>query len=110
MSLPSSYAHIQQLIYVTSASDVYVVQAQNYLASNPSDTPRYTTWFGQYSTRRHEQVRSVYDRIGTSATSTDYDCTACKNNTGVDYDSTFAYVYPGSPGKVWITHLLLGIN
>ncbi|KAG8765735.1 hypothetical protein FRC12_007345 [Ceratobasidium sp. 428] len=83
-----------------TASNTYVANANSYLASHASGTARYTTWFGAFTTSRYNTVVAHYTNIGTDATSTNYDCTACKSEPGIDYDSTYAYVNPGSPGKV----------
>ncbi|QRV92784.1 peptidyl-Lys metalloendopeptidase [Ceratobasidium sp. AG-Ba] len=85
-----------------TASNTYVANANSYLAGISSGTTRYTTWFGTFSSSRYSTVVSHYKNIGTDATSTNYDCTACKTESGIDYDSTYAYVNPGSPGKIYL--------
>ncbi|QRV92782.1 peptidyl-Lys metalloendopeptidase [Ceratobasidium sp. AG-Ba] len=85
-----------------TASDNYVSKVNSYLARISSGTPRYTTWFGTFSSSRYNTVVSHYKNIGTDATSTNYDCSACKSQSGIDYDSTYAYVFPDSPGKIYL--------
>jgi hypothetical protein len=42
------------------------------------NTPRYTTWFGTFSTARHATVRNVFSKLsdGQFAANT-YDCSTC---------------------------------
>lgn len=84
----------------SSASNTYVSNAVTYLNGISSGTTRYTTWFGSYTAARKSTVLSHYTLIGTDATSTTYDCTTCQNTSGIDYDSTYAYVYSDEPGTV----------
>ncbi|QRV92783.1 peptidyl-Lys metalloendopeptidase [Ceratobasidium sp. AG-Ba] len=85
-----------------TASNTYVANTISYLAGISSGTARYTTWFGTYSTSNYNTVVSHYKNIGTDATSTNYDCSACKSQSGINYDSTYAYVYASSPGKIYL--------
>ncbi|KEP51998.1 deuterolysin metalloprotease (M35) family containing protein [Rhizoctonia solani 123E] len=89
-----------QISTAATSSNTYVADVNSYLAGISSGTTRYTTWFGTFSTSRHNTVVSHYKDIGTDATNTNYDCTACKSESGIDYESTFAYVNPDSPGKI----------
>ncbi|KAG8716618.1 hypothetical protein FRC09_015482 [Ceratobasidium sp. 395] len=91
-----------QISAAATASNKYVSDVNAYCARNPAGTTRYTTWFGAYTSARHNTVVSHYKNIGTDATSTNYDCTACKSEPGIDYDSTYAYVNAGSPGKIYL--------
>ncbi|KAF8600383.1 peptidyl-Lys metalloendopeptidase [Ceratobasidium sp. AG-I] len=91
-----------QVSAAATASNTYVANVNSYLAGISSGTTRYTTWFGAYTAARLSTVKSHYTAIGTDATSTNYDCTACKTESGIDYDSTYAYVNPGSPGKIYL--------
>ncbi|CAE6381976.1 unnamed protein product [Rhizoctonia solani] len=84
------------------ASNTYVANANTYLNGISSGTTRYTTWFGSYTAARLSTVRSHYTAIGTDATSTTYDCTTCQNTPGIDYDSTYAYVYSDEPGTIYL--------
>ncbi|KAG9081839.1 hypothetical protein FRC07_014400, partial [Ceratobasidium sp. 392] len=100
--LVSAAATSAKLIRSRSASNKYVSDTNTYLAGISSGTTRYTTWFGTFTSSRFSTVKSHYSLIGTDATSTNYDCTACKTESGIDYDSTYAYVNPGSPGKIYL--------
>ncbi|CAE6457987.1 unnamed protein product [Rhizoctonia solani] len=91
-----------QISTAATSSNTYVANVNKYLAGISSGTTRYTTWFGAFSTSRYNTVVSHYKNIGTDATSTNYDCPACKSESGIDYDSTYAYVNPGSPGKIYL--------
>ncbi|QRV92785.1 peptidyl-Lys metalloendopeptidase [Ceratobasidium sp. AG-Ba] len=91
-----------QISAAATASNTYVSKVNSYLAGISSGTTRYTTWFGAFTTSRYNTVVSHYKNIGTNATATNYDCTACKSEPGIDYDSTFAYVNPPSPGKIYL--------
>ncbi|KAB5594811.1 Peptidyl-Lys metalloendopeptidase [Ceratobasidium theobromae] len=85
-----------------TASNTYVANANTYLSGISSGTTRYTTWFGSYTASRLSTVRSHFTAIGTDATSTNYDCTTCQNTSGIDYDSTYAYVYSDEPGTIYL--------
>ncbi|CAE6449819.1 unnamed protein product [Rhizoctonia solani] len=85
-----------------TASNTYVANANTYLNGISSGTTRYTTWFGSYTASRLTTVRSHYTATGTDATSTNYDCTTCQNTAGIDYDSTYAYVYSDEPGTIYL--------
>ncbi|CAE6487170.1 unnamed protein product [Rhizoctonia solani] len=91
-----------EIAKAAESSNTYVAEVDSYLAKVSSGTARYTTWFGEFSTSRHSTVVTHYKNIGTDATSTNYDCTACKSESGIDYDSTFAYVNADSPGKIYL--------
>ncbi|CAE6506031.1 unnamed protein product [Rhizoctonia solani] len=91
-----------QISTAATSSNTYVANVNSYLAGISSGTTRYTTWFGTYSASRYNTVVSHYKNIGTDATSSNYDCTACKSEPGIDYSSTFAYVNAGSPGKIYL--------
>ncbi|KAG9095223.1 hypothetical protein FS749_010853 [Ceratobasidium sp. UAMH 11750] len=87
-----------------TASNEYVAEVKHYLAgiSATNKTPRYTTWFGDFTTERYNVVVDHFSKISTDATSTNYDCGACAIDHTLDYDVWMAYVYPGSPGKIYL--------
>ncbi|QRV77969.1 peptidyl-Lys metalloendopeptidase [Ceratobasidium sp. AG-Ba] len=89
-----------QIAEAATASDNYVAEANAYLASISSGTARYTTWFGSFRASRYDTVVSHFNRIGTDATATNYDCTACRTEPGINFATTFAYVDPSLPGKI----------
>ncbi|KAH7335148.1 hypothetical protein B0J17DRAFT_695808 [Rhizoctonia solani] len=85
-----------------TASNTYVANANTYLNGISSGTTRHTTWFGSYTASRLSTVRSHFTAIGTDATSTTYDRTTCQNTPGIDYDTTYAYVYTDEPGTIYL--------
>ncbi|KAG9089104.1 hypothetical protein FRC06_001715 [Ceratobasidium sp. 370] len=87
-----------------TASNDYVSAATAYLAgiSANTTTERYTTWFGNFTTARHATVVDHFQKIGTDATSTDYDCVTCIRTRGTRYNGTFAYVISDEPGKIYL--------
>ncbi|EIN05799.1 peptidyl-Lys metalloendopeptidase [Punctularia strigosozonata HHB-11173 SS5] len=80
-----------------TAAQSYAKGAYNYLSTNTASTPRYTTWFGTYTSKRHSTVLSHYSNMN-SASYADftYDCSTC------DEADTYAYVYPDTYGKVYL--------
>ncbi|KAG9084471.1 hypothetical protein FS749_005208 [Ceratobasidium sp. UAMH 11750] len=84
------------------ASNKYVAEVNTYLAAMAScEAPkRWTTWFGNLTTARYNAVVDHFNKIGTDATSTNYDCRTCLIENGIwNYLEWFAYVHPDSPGK-----------
>ncbi|QRV85905.1 peptidyl-Lys metalloendopeptidase [Ceratobasidium sp. AG-Ba] len=90
-----------QITTAANSANTYVANASKYLAGISSGTTRYTvytsfnTWFGTFTSSRFSTVKSHYSNIGTDATSTTYDCTCTESGT-------YAYVYPNSPGYVYL--------
>ncbi|KAG9088190.1 hypothetical protein FS749_002367 [Ceratobasidium sp. UAMH 11750] len=86
------------------ASDAYVTKVNSYLAGIPANTTsvRYETWFGNFTTERFNTVVDHFQKIGTDATSASYDCTSCRSEFGINYDTTWAYVHPDSPGQIFL--------
>ncbi|KAG9123604.1 hypothetical protein FRC07_014586, partial [Ceratobasidium sp. 392] len=93
----TSCTSARQTLITTAANsaNTYVANANSYLAGISSGTTRYVTWFGTFTSSRFSTVKSHYSAIGTDATSTTYDCTCTDSGT-------YAYVYPGSPGYVYL--------
>jgi len=76
------------LLSAASAASQYAGNAYSYVRSHTAPTPRYTTWFGAYTTARHGVVQSGFSAIsGNAFSSFSYDCTCTKPDT-------YAYVYP----------------
>ncbi|KAG8705949.1 hypothetical protein FRC08_001354 [Ceratobasidium sp. 394] len=91
------------ILAAAKASDAYVSKVNSYLAGASAKTSvRYATWFGNFTTKRYNTVVGHFQKIGTDATSASYDCTGCKSAPGIDYDTTWAYVEPDSPGKIFL--------
>jgi peptidyl-Lys metalloendopeptidase len=79
-----------------SAASNYANGAVTYLNGTPSATPRYTTWFGAYSTsgwntaKAHfTAIKDVYDTKPITI-----DC-SCKKKY-------YAYVYPNDPYRIYV--------
>lgn len=70
--------------------------AYAYFGGSPSGTPRFTTWFGAYSSNSWNTAKShfvsIKDAIDTKPVA--FDC-GCKK-------TYFAYVYPNQPYKVYL--------
>ncbi|KAG8740761.1 hypothetical protein FRC10_003919 [Ceratobasidium sp. 414] len=86
------------------ASDAYVAEVNTYLAKMSANvtSTRYTTWFGNFTTERYNTVVDHFQKIGTDATSTDYDCTSCETELPVGHYTTWAYVHSDSPGHIFL--------
>ncbi|KAF9010206.1 peptidyl-Lys metalloendopeptidase [Cyathus striatus] len=84
------------LVSAAAGAKTYAANALSYLNSNTASTTRYTTWFGTYTTARHTTVTSHYSAIsGNDFTSFKYDCTCTESGT-------YAYVYPGTFGTIYL--------
>ncbi|KAJ1306939.1 hypothetical protein OPQ81_007920 [Rhizoctonia solani] len=70
-----------------AAANTNVANANAYLNGISSDTTRYTTWFGSYTTARLSTVRLYFTAVGTDATPTTCDWTTSQNTPGIDYGS-----------------------
>jgi peptidyl-Lys metalloendopeptidase len=76
------------LLAAAEAAHIYATGAFAYARSHTSATPRYTTWFGAYTSARHSTVVSHFSAIsGNQFLSFRFDCTCTDAGT-------FAYVYP----------------
>ncbi|MBJ6763799.1 peptidase M35 [Myxococcaceae bacterium JPH2] len=81
-----------------SGALTYSTNAYNYLnTTTPSGTPRYTTWFGTYSSSGWSTVKGHYLNIKNAFASAAIvvDC-SCSDS------GTYAYVYPDSPYKIYV--------
>ena len=75
------------LVSAASAASKYAGDAFVYVRSHTSPTPRYTTWFGTYTSARHGIVQSGFSAVsGNAFSSFSYDCTCTDSDL-------FAYVY-----------------
>ncbi|KIM27479.1 hypothetical protein M408DRAFT_24421 [Serendipita vermifera MAFF 305830] len=74
-------------------STTYIANAVNYLTSLTGGKPRYTTWFGTYSSTRKATVLDHFEKIQSSDPRTyQYDCQCT--------DDSYAWVYPNEFGIV----------
>ncbi|WP_394828376.1 M35 family metallo-endopeptidase [Pendulispora albinea] len=80
-----------------NGATTYANGAVSYLNGTPGSTPRYTTWFGAYTSARWGTAKShfakIKDAFDTKNVTLDCSC----NDSGV-----YAYVYPGSPYKIYL--------
>jgi peptidyl-Lys metalloendopeptidase len=91
-----SYSQRTALDKAATNGNAYAQEAYKYTLGHTSGTPRYTTWFGAYTTTRHNTVVNHYYNIQShSFTQYTFDC-SCKD-AGV-----YAYVYPNDFGKVYL--------
>ena len=75
------------LFSAASAASQYAADAISYVSSYTSPTPRYTTWFGDYTTERHDVVQSGFSAISSN------DFSSFTYNCSCTDPATFAYVY-----------------
>ena len=70
--------------------------ANSYLSAGTIG-PRYTTWFGSYSSSNYATVRSNFVAIGDALNNKAlvFDCSTCTQNA-------YAYVYPTQPYKIYL--------
>jgi peptidyl-Lys metalloendopeptidase len=85
------------LVQALSAAGDYADSSASYFASNSSATPRYTTWFGSFSSGNFATVKSHYSNIKSAINTKPIvlDC-SCKKN------DTYAYVYANQPYKIYL--------
>lgn len=81
---------------VTAATN-YASSSASYLSGTPSATPRYTTWFGAYTSTRWNTAKDhfVKARNAFQTAALTLDC-SCKDS------GTYAYVYPTQPYKIYV--------
>jgi peptidyl-Lys metalloendopeptidase len=84
------------LLQALSAASTYSNNAVSYLSATPSATPRYTTWFGAFSTSGWNTAKThfvaIADAFETKAVTLDCKCK----------QSYYAYVYPTQPYKIYV--------
>ncbi len=82
------------IMQALSAAKTMANDSVSYL--NGSAGPRYTTWFGEYSSSRWNTVASNFDAIKDALDNKPktFDC-SCNQNY-------FAYVYPNDPYKIYL--------
>lgn len=88
----------QQALIATAVDDAgsYTASARNYLAVMASGTPRYTTWFGTYTTARRDLASNHFTMLADAFATKpiNVDC-KCKKNY-------YAYVYPNQPYNIYV--------
>ncbi|RXW21512.1 hypothetical protein EST38_g4321 [Candolleomyces aberdarensis] len=76
------------LASAAAAAQSYAANSYSYISSTTAARPRYTTWFGAYTSTRRNTVLSHFNAInGNTFSSYTYDCTCTESGT-------YAYVYP----------------
>lgn len=92
-----SSSQITQLQTAVTEATNYSASSASYLAGISAATPRYTTWFGAYSTANRNLAQTNFqkarDAFQTQALT--LDC-SCKKK------GTYAYVYPNQPYKIYV--------
>lgn len=79
-----------------SAAQDYASSASSYTNSQSGSTPRFTTWFGTYSSSSHSTIQSHFNNLnGNDYSSYLFDCTCTEADT-------YAYVYPDDFGHVYL--------
>jgi peptidyl-Lys metalloendopeptidase len=83
------------LVSARNQAKTYASNAENYLLAN-TQGPRYTTWFGAYTSSRYNTVKSNFTDISNAMDNAGiaFDC-KCKQNY-------YAYVYPNQPYKIYL--------
>ena len=84
-----------QLLSARDSAYNYAVNSLNYLNAGTVG-PRYTTWFGKYSSSNYGTVRSNFSKISSAM-----------NNASVTFncsctDSAYAYVYSNQPYTIYL--------
>jgi peptidyl-Lys metalloendopeptidase len=79
-----------------SAAKTMSSGANAYLAAGTRG-PRYTTWFGTYTSSNYNTVKSNFVAIGDALNNKPlvFDCSTCTQNA-------YAYVYPSQPYKIYL--------
>lgn len=85
------------LTTAVDAATNYSVESTNYLSGAASGTPRYTTWFGAFSSSNWNIAKAhfVAARDAFQTKPITLDC-SCKKS------GTYAYVYPTQPYKIYV--------
>lgn len=86
----------QQVLAALNQASAYAAESNGYLASTTSGTPRYTQWFGAFSSSNLTKVRSNFAAIASAFETKPItvDC-GCKK-------TYFAYVYANQPYKIYV--------
>ena len=86
-----------QIAQATTVAGQYAAAARDYLGGSASATPRYTTWFGSFSTGGWNTARTHFTAIASAfATQTiTVDCSCRQKNV-------YAYVYPDQPYNIYV--------
>jgi peptidyl-Lys metalloendopeptidase len=80
-----------------NSARTYAENAKNYLNAGTTG-PRYTTWFGSYTSTRYNAAKSRFQKIDTALDQSGGQITI---NCGCN-QSYFAYVYPNQPYQIYV--------
>lgn len=84
-----------QLATARTSSVTYANNAKSYLKAGTQGS-RYTWWFGTYNSSRYSTVRTHFTNIASALSTQPYTFNCSCN------DSSYAYVYPTQPYKVYL--------
>lgn len=97
-----SLAQQDTILQALGAASVMADNADLYLSGSPSATPRYTTWFGAYSSAgwntAQDHFVAIKDAVDVQPLS--FNC-GCKKNY-------YAYVYPNQPYQIYLCSVFWG--
>ena len=85
------------LVTALTNAETYASGAVTYLSATPSATARFTTWFGAFSTANWNTVKAHYTNIRSV-----YNTQPIVFDCGCTKKTTFAYVYPSQPYKIYL--------
>ena len=91
-----SSSQLSSLGSALSEARIYATNSVKYLATLTSGRPRYTTWFGTFSSGNLNALRTHYQNIDTTfrTKTMSFDC-------GCSEAGVFAYVYANQPYKIY---------
>ena len=92
-----SATQISQIGTAVASARTYSEGAKGYLAGTLG--PRYTTWFGAYTSTRGATVTQNFTKIDAAMDKAD---NSISINCGCTTKNTYAYVYPNDPYKIWV--------
>jgi len=94
-----SSSHTSAVSTALGAAESYANSVMQYLNTHWSGTPRYTTWFGTYSSTNWLTLKSHFTKVHSVLQSQQlsFDC-SCPAATS----STYAYVYSNQPYKIYL--------
>jgi peptidyl-Lys metalloendopeptidase len=95
-----SNTRTSQITTALSTAESYASNSLNYLNAGTVG-PRYTTWFGRYTSSRYSTVRGNFAKISDAASNKPlvFDCSTCP---GTEYADAYAYVYSNQPYRVYL--------
>ncbi|KAG8902137.1 hypothetical protein FRB99_004824 [Tulasnella sp. 403] len=87
----------QESLIATAAksSQDYIDAVNSYLSTLKKGTPRWTTWFGNFTSSSKSTIVSHFSKMSGDPENTMYDC-------GCTDPDVYAYVYPDQPGQIYL--------